>query len=256
MDGREPVRWAATEASSRAARLLLVTAQPAPGRHEVPARRLLAGMANHVSAEWPELAVGTELVTGAPAAVLRAAGEGAVLLVIGADDASPFMEAIRGSVPGDLLATAPCPLVVVPRREWTTPASAPVVVAVDETGTAHATLAYAYATASRTGRPLTILRCVAPGHTTPTALLTALTGFGGLFPDVVATVEIAEGDPRLLLAASSRLAALLVLGSHDRGRLTSGLFGSVSRTLIRRSHCPVVIARGRPATRQHAPAAS
>lgn len=262
MDGQPQVRWAATEANSRAARLRLVTAHPAPDRYhpdeaenDAAAQLVLDDMADTVSVRWPDLAVSTELVTGPPATVLRTAAEGALLLVVGAG-VSPFVEAISGSVPGALLATAPCPLAVLPRREWTTPASAPVVVAIDETGAALNALAYAYAAASRAGRPLTLVRCVAPGHAAPTALLTVLTGFGGLFPDVAATVEIAEGDPGLLLAATSRLAALLVLGSRGRGRLTSDLFGSVSRTLIRRSHCPVVIARGRPATRQYEPAAS
>jgi hypothetical protein len=124
------------------------------------------------------------------------------------------------------------------------------VVAVDDADSAHVPLAYAHLAASRAGRPLTVLRCLAPGHTTRTAPLPTLTGAGG------STIEVVEGDPMLVLAEVSRTAALLVLGSRGRGRLTSGLFGSVSRTLIRRSHCPVVIARGPYPTRQHAPAAS
>jgi nucleotide-binding universal stress UspA family protein len=59
---------------------------------------------------------------------------------------------------------------------------------------------------------------------------------------VVSTDTVAD-DPRHALVAASRHAALLVLGSRGRGRLASNLFGSVSRDLIRRSHCPVVIAR-------------
>jgi nucleotide-binding universal stress UspA family protein len=259
-DGRQLVRWAAAEASARRAALRLVTARPAPAapdrylpndvavEHKAAAQRLLDAMAGEIATGWPDLAVSTELATGPPAAVLRAAADAAGLLVVGADDASPFMEAISGSVPGDLLTTAPCPLAVVPRREWTTPASAPVVVAIDETDTAHAALGYAYAAASRMHRPLTILRCVPPDHATSTTPLPALTGFGGLFPDVTATTETPEGDPGMLLAAASRTAALLVLGARGRGRLTSVLFGSVSRTLIRRSHCPVVIARAHTRT--------
>jgi nucleotide-binding universal stress UspA family protein len=268
LDGGQLVRWAADEARDRRTELRLVTARPAPAapdrylpndiarERDAAARRLLGDLAGFASAGWPGLAVTTELAVGPPAAVLRAAAEGAGLLVVGADDAGPFMEAISGSVPGDLLTTAPCPLAVLPRREWMAPVSAPVVVAIDETDTVHAALAYAYAAASRSGRPLTILRCVTPGHAGRSTQLPVVTGFSALYSDVVVTTEIAEGDPASVLVTTSRNAALLVLGSRGRGRLTSGLFGSVSRTLIRRSGCPVVVARSTHPSRQHTTVAS
>lgn len=248
------VRWAAAEATARHTRLSLVTARPAgaaadrylpnevAAEHRAEAQRLLAELAAEVTAEWPGLAVRTELVAGPPAAVLRAAAADADLLVIGADDASPFMEAISGSVPGELLTTTPCPLVVVPRRGWPAPASAPVVAAFDESVTSQAALAYAFAAASRSGRSLTVLHCVPSGRA-PADPGRGLIGFGGLYPDVAFAVEVTEDEPKDALVRTSRLAALLVLGSRGRGRLASGLFGSVSRDVIRRSACPVVIAR-------------
>ncbi|MDQ3788028.1 MAG: universal stress protein, partial [Actinomycetota bacterium] len=143
----------------------------------------------------PALVVRTAFAAGPPGAVLRAAAEDADLLVVGADDASPFTEAIVGSVPGDLLTTAPCPLAVVPRREWTTPASAPVVVAVDDQGTSTAALAYAFAAASRSGRPLTLLRCLPPGaHAGHDRVLI---GFDELYSGVdVATETAVVTSPR------------------------------------------------------------
>ncbi|WP_291407366.1 universal stress protein [Actinophytocola sp.] len=264
--GRAVVRWAAAEAHARHAELRLVTAQPAaavPDRylpndvataHRAAAVRLLADLAGEMATGWPGVIVTTDLATGPPAAVLRAAAEEADLLVVGADDASPFTEAISGSVPGDLLTTSPCPLAVVPRREWTAstalPASAPVVVALDESTISHAALAYGYAAAARTGRPLTVVRCVTAGsfdQAAATAQARLLIAFGELYPDVAVSTEVEPGDPRHVLVAASRRAALLVLGSRGRGRLASSLFGSVSRDLIRRSGCPVVIARTQPA---------
>jgi hypothetical protein len=50
----------------------------------------------------------------------------------------------------------------MPRREWTAPASAPVVAAFDEPETSRAALTYAFAAADRTGRALMILHCVPP----------------------------------------------------------------------------------------------
>lgn len=80
----------------------------------------------------------------------------------------------------------------------------------------------------------------------------ALLGFRELYPDVVVTDEIVRGDPRYVLTEISRSAALLVLGTRGRGRLASGLFGSVSRHLIRHGGCPVVVARPQQDTPQHA----
>jgi nucleotide-binding universal stress UspA family protein len=266
-DGRQVVRWAAAEASARHAELRLVTAHPYPAapdrylpnesaaEHHAEATRLLAILADEVAAGWPGLAITTELVPGAPAEVLRAAADDADLLVVGADDASPFTEAINGSVPGELLTTAPCPLAVVPRREWTEltalPASAPVVAAFDGSTTSHAALAYAFAAASRSGLALTVLRCVPPGAPEPAGASRALIGFGELYPDVAVAAEASAADPKDAFVRASRNAALLVLGSRGRGRLASGLFGSVSRHLIRRSACPVVVARAHPAVPHH-----
>ncbi|HEX6360348.1 universal stress protein [Actinophytocola sp.] len=264
MDGRGVVGWAADEASARHAELRLVTARPAPAAPDrylpndaadtqwTAALRLLSDLIDEVATGWPGLTVTTDLATGTPAAVLRAAAEEADLLVVGADDASPFTEAISGSVPGDLLTTTPCPLAVVPRRVWAAqPASAPVVVALDETDSAQSALAYGFVAAARSGRPLTILRCVTTGHLgadAATAHARLLIAYGELYPDVAVSVDMVADDPRHALVAVSRRAALLVLGSRGRGRLASSLFGSVSRDLIRRSHCPVVVARTQPAT--------
>ncbi len=256
--GREVVRWAAAEADARHAELRLVTAHARPAvpdqylpnetaaEHLREATLLLETLTEEVGAERPGVVVTTEIAAGPPAAVLRAAANGADLLVVGADDASPFVEALSGSVPGDLLTTTPCPLVVVPRQELTTPTSAPVVVAFDESPASQAALAYGFAAASRSGRPLSVLRCLR-GDTAPPGDARALIGFGELYPDVTVTADTIEAEPKDALTRVSRGAALLVLGSRGRGRFASGLFGSVSRELIRRSACPVVVAHPRPA---------
>ena len=219
------VRWAAAEAARRGTGLRLAADR---ADREAALRRLA-----DTAAVLPGLDVRTETVVGAPAAALRAAAADAALLVVGADDASPFVEAIAGSVPGDLLTTTPCPLAVVPRREWTTPASAPVVVATDGGGTA---LAYAFAAAARARRPLTVLR-FPPGADPP--------GYEDLaerYPGVDVTTGISPTGTADALVAASRAAAELVLAAEGRGRS----FGSVRRTLIRRAGCPVVISEHDP----------
>jgi nucleotide-binding universal stress UspA family protein len=244
-DARVPmVRWAADEAACRGAGLRLVTAHAADRDDRAAVLRRLADMASAVAVGLPGLEIRTETVVGPPAAVLRAAAADAALLVVGADDASPFTEAIAGSVPGDLLTTAPCPLAVAPRREWTTPGSTPVVVAIDGRETAAAALGYAFAAASRTGRPLTVLRF--PPEPGPPAYDAALAGFGARYPGVDVTTATSHGDTAGTLLAVSRTAAQLVLGANCRGRFASGRFGSVRRALIRAAGCPVVVPGGGP----------
>lgn len=259
------VGWAAVEAAARRAQLHLVTVcatkalpdqyLPADqaGAHRVAARRLLDDMARYVADVWPDLATTTELVEGTPAEALRTAAADADLLVVGSDDSSPFLEAIVGSVPGDLLTTAPCPLAVAPLQDWAAASSAPVLVALDEHDTARSALAYAFAAASRSDRPLSVMRCRPAGSAEqmPAVEQTRdVLGFAELYPDVTTTTEIAVGDATELLITASRGAALLVLGSRGRGRLASTLFGSVGRALIRRSGCPVVVARSETHRRQ------
>lgn len=244
------VRWAAGEAARRGTELWLVTAHR--DRH-LPVDADRDAVLRTIADSWPDLTVRTEVAVGRPAPVLREFAEDAALLVVGADDVSPFTEAITGSVPGDLLTTAPCPLAVVPRREWTTPASTPVVVALDGQETSQAALAYAFAAADRCDSPLTVLRFLAPGTAEPADR--TLMGFRGLYHGVRVTTEVSHADPAEELVAASRNAAQLVLGSRGRGRLTSGLFGSVSRTLIRKAGCPVVVGRAPAAAGFRDPAA-
>lgn len=241
VDSRVVVSWAAGEAAIRQAELRLVTAgTPLPD-----AERLLDKLAAEAMADWPGLAVTTSVVPGAPAEVLRAEAADADLLAVGADDASPFSQAVHGSVPGDLLTSAPCPLGVIPRRGWTTPASAPVVVALDESTRSQAALAYGYAVTALTGQRLTILRCgtnESLGSGAGAAEVRLLIAFEELYPDVVVSTELVRDDARQVLVPMSRRAALLVLGAGRRARRASSVFGSLSRDLIRRGGCPVVMA--------------
>ena len=260
---RSVVAWAAGEAAARDAELRLVTARPGPAApdrylptdpapaHRAAAERELAEMTDYVHSRWPGLVVSTELTFGLPADVLRATAEHAELLVVGADEANPVAEAVSGSVPGDLLTTAPCPLVVVPRHEHVVTGVAPVVVALDEHGTAQAAVAYGFAAAARSGRQLTVVHCLPPGpRDTTGSVERVLAEHLGRHPDVTVTDEIVRGDPRHVLTDLSRSAALLVVGSRGHGRLASSLLGSVSRHLIRTSGCPVVVARVRTDARR------
>lgn len=60
-------------------------------------------------------------------------------------------------------------------------------------------------------------------------------------PDLPVQRTVVQGSPADALVDASREADLIVVGSHGRGPIGTFLFGSVSRTLIKYSHCPVVV---------------
>lgn len=219
----EVVAWAAAEAWQRSATLELVTVgttQP-------------AGLAQQAVEHRPGLPVLTKNVAGSVEQALSEAAISADLLVIGASSQSPFAEAITGSIPGALLTVAPCPVVVVPRNAESAD-TAPIVVGVDAANTSPLVLEYAFAAAARTGHPLVALYCgTTPGNRTASV--------AERYPDVPVTELVVDNDPIPELTRRSERAALLVLGSRGRGPLTSVAFASVSRTLIRASHCPVAV---------------
>lgn len=64
-----------------------------------------------------------------------------------------------------------------------------------------------------------------------------------LRPGLPVTAHAAHGDPREVLIELSRHAHLVVVGSRGRGVLRSRLLGSVSATVVRHAHSPVVVCR-------------
>ncbi len=68
-------------------------------------------------------------------------------------------------------------------------------------------------------------------------------------PELQVVAHAAPGDPRDVLTRISEHAHLLVLGSRGRGALRSRLLGSVSATVSRHAHCPVVVCRPESAGR-------
>lgn len=62
-------------------------------------------------------------------------------------------------------------------------------------------------------------------------------------PDVDVVGLTAAGDPRSVLRELSRDAYLVVVGSHGRGVARGVMLGSVSNSLLRMAHCPVVVCR-------------
>jgi len=196
----------------------------------------------------PELLEG-EIV----AELLRLAVERwAVLLVAGTAARGGLERVLAGSVSGALVASAPCPLVAVPRGA-ALDEPGPVVVGYD--GSAHSLRAarHAAALAARLRRELVLLHvtgkeAVRPDEDLARDLYAA--GLRGLGDepgrpalDLTVRLAVEDGDPVQVLAAVGReeAAALLVTGTRGRNALSSALLGSVSVGLVGAAGRPVAL---------------
>ncbi len=64
-------------------------------------------------------------------------------------------------------------------------------------------------------------------------------------PGVAVRAELVEHSATVALEEASKTAAMLVLGSHGRGRLLKLLVGSVAEHCLREASCPVVVVPAR-----------
>ncbi|EQD87445.1 universal stress protein [Saccharopolyspora erythraea] len=168
---RSAVWWAAYEASSRNAPLLIVHAFPVPleeltrlrlpsealeiGPLRSAAERLLDELAGECGSMLPSLEVHTEVRMGHPAAILGDAAAESGLLVLGPPGLSRTRRVLLGSASAELVRTAPAPVVVVRgEREHQRAAQDPahferVVVGVDGSACSVRAIEFAHEFASR-----------------------------------------------------------------------------------------------------------
>lgn len=281
VDGSETalggVRWAAEFASGQGLPLRLVHAVPrlewhfagvelpdGPDRGSAGADAALAAAHDAVRSAHPELAVSAEAVRGSVAETLVAAAESARLLVIGSgatDHRTLGGHVIR------ITHRVQCPVTV-----WRNPVARrtgkplPVVVGVDDSDESARALAEAFEIARGLRAPLTVVHMWE---------ITAAVGMGDLggqsdmdwqlldllqsrqrqrmdelveplaakYPNAHVTKVFQDIGPAKGLAALSREAQLVVVGSHGRGRVATAVLGSVSQNLIHHAECPVLLVR-------------
>jgi nucleotide-binding universal stress UspA family protein len=137
-----------------------------------------------------------------------------------------------------------------------------IVVGFDGSPGSEGALDWAAHTARRQGRPLTVLHVsdlvAAPAHSAyvPDVLSDALAAaaratLNAGVERAAAVVDRSHitgvtliGSPAAELVAASEGAALVVTGCRARGRLASGLLGSVSYAVTAHAKCPAVVVRG------------
>ncbi len=272
------VGWAASEAAIRHTALRIVTAiddiNPPLARWQLPpdffqpvrdeAHRLLersATVAHEVGGDRTDFrpAITKRLVHGPASAALIGESDSASLLVLGAMKAG--VAARIGSVSTSVAAHADCPVAFVPDSVHDRGDEPPrVVVGVD--GSSHSTEALdaAFSEADRRGASLTVVHAWQRLHA-DSAYVDAddnaarqrqgaealvgeqVAGHTEQYPDLEVVQMVEEGDPADLLAAASRDADVVFVGSRGRGGFAGMLLGSTSGALISATRCPLVVVR-------------
>jgi nucleotide-binding universal stress UspA family protein len=258
------VEWAAREAALRKTSLRIVAVPvlpprmvPAPatpatvaGMVERSTRRALAAAAQEAAELEPDLVIETQLLDGAPAAVLAGAGQDASMLVLGSRGAGGFSAMILGSVSRYVATHAIVPVVVA--REETMAGHREIVVGVHDPAQSERILGFGFEEASLRGARLLAVHAWSwPGtsHTEVPAeqdshLASAVTAWRDKFPEVEARCEVVHAHPGRVLSGLSARADLVVLGRHAPGESHVPGVASVTHAVLSHAHGPVVSVPG------------
>lgn len=263
--GRLAVRWAVGEARLRGSPVRIVTAYPPTspaGTSPVPAplRRRFDEAVAYAHDRLDAADVGAALVPGHPSEVLLAESGAAHLVVLGRRSGGLVGALTVERVTSWVAAHAACSVAVV-RQDPVDRYPDPVVVGFDGSRSAEAALDLGFEEAELSGAVLDVVCCWQPGDYASSERESSV-ATGALwrrqlewFSDTVAerarkhqgvytTRHLVEREPAHELLERSRHAGLLVVGSRGRSARTGLVLGSVSQSLLRHSHCTVVVARG------------
>ena len=139
-----------------------------------------------------------------------------------------------GSTAARLLRGAPCPVTVVPRAWTARGVIGTIAVAYTDSDEAREALRGAYALARHAGASLRAVTVVLPevlyARTEPHTAIRPPVDFAAV-----------EREARAKAEASLRAVDLLICGSRGYGPLRAVMLGSVTRRVVAKAHCPVVV---------------
>lgn len=204
----------------------------------------------------PGIPVETHRLGGAALTVLSGAAARADALVVGVDDNHPFRSAVHGWVSQRVGASSPVPTYIIPTGWSPTPGH--VTVGLDDDTSSDAAVAYAAVEAFLSGVDLRIVHAWssqmtvegAEGPTTTRGQIAAqhldlvertVQRLREQYPNLDAEVDMPQDDPVAALAAAARKSVLVVIGTHGRGILAGGFFGSVALDLIGLVATPICV---------------
>lgn len=246
----------AAEAQLRRLPLELLSAYPVD-EHTGGPHTALTALLHRACATWPGLQVTARNLTGDPAEALIDTSRGAALMVVGRD---PIPH--PASVGAQVAAHAFCPTVIAP-PELGAAGRGPVLVGIGMSPEDEPVTEFAFEEAAMRGVPLQAVHvwsgmpAAALGRVSPFAydlknaqnaadrvLAEALAGWAEKYPDVtVERMPLYDASIAKTLLDASSEAGLVVVGARRYAGRSSQLLGTVTRTLMRRAHCPVAVVR-------------
>ncbi|MEU5438711.1 universal stress protein [Streptomyces sp. NPDC020719] len=250
--------WAAAEAVRRGVTLRVVYAV-ADRDEAVP---VLRSAASRVRRRQPGLRVVPVAVQGGAVHALSRASADAGLTVVGTRGLGVVAGAALGSVSSRLVALARGPILVV-RGDHPCDGGRDVLLGLaDDAGAA---AAYAFEEAERRGARLRVLHSRTHRHVAPEPPSLVLLRGGGRerparydraeeavachaldhlrerHPDVVVETHTVRSVPARVLLEATGEAAVVVIGARRRTSVSGARPGPLTRTLLHRAHCPVVV---------------
>ncbi len=192
-----------------------------------------------------------------PREVLLDLSREANMVVVGSRGRGKLRSLLLGSVGVALVRHALCP-VVVHRPGRTGAVTNGVLVGADASAESLEVLEFAYRQASVRGLPLTVLHCfqhvptaaygsyvmpavVADVESERLGLAESMAGFAEKYPDVHLHTELTDGAAQDALVRLGEQMDLIVIGSHQAGRVSRMLFGMVSVSVVEHATCPVAV---------------
>lgn len=229
------------------------------GARTKEAGRAVQAAADYLAWVAPSVHVATSVLAGAPRATLQRLSADADLLVVGTNRVGPLSHRLLATFSTRLAEAAACPTVVVPRG-WERSAG-PVVVGIAGDSSDDAAVEFAAHEAEVLRRRLVLVHAwhlrpdVNPAFAADQDVQAATAAHSAHLAVVEERVRAAH--PRLEVARvlqqsqavqallrAGEGAALLVVGSHELTILDRMLLASVSRGVLERPPCPVVIVPG------------
>lgn len=264
-DARRAVAWAAGWARDHDAPLEVISADRAVGRvvqFDETARANVEGAMRDQLAELTyDVEARYRVVADSPVGALVEASRNASAVVVGSRGLTAREDFAMGSTSAGIVEHASCPVIVITPHAPETPPAGPVVLAADGSPAGEPAVAFAFAEAERRRTSLRAVHCVEvprlPGASLfdldrlaesvlaedEKEITDALAPHEARHPDVSVDLVLVVGEPAVTIAEESRDAAVLVTGSRGHGGFAGMLLGSVSRRLLQKAPCAVIVVR-------------